>query len=115
MTQKAYIHILNTVLDYSMIVSCPKINILKKTEIRIGSKMETHSKQRMAPKWRQTKQVLLKATPTYNKGHAEAISQQLPGSHKKNKVYKCKSFSKELHVCKSFYVCAIFNIQTNKM
>lgn len=54
-------------------------------------------------------------TPTYNMGHAEAISQKLPHSHKK---VLCKSFTYQLSVNLFFfyiyiYICAIFDTQTN--
>lgn len=51
--------------------------------------METHSKPRVAPKWRQTK--LITITPTQNKGHAEAISQKVPELKvlRKNKPGAC--------------------------
>lgn len=38
-------------------------------------------------------------------GHAEAISQKLPHSHKK---VLCKSFTNQLHECKSFFFFFIF-------
>lgn len=49
---------MNTVLNYFMVVWCPEIN-KEENSNQIDPEMVTHSEPRMAPKQRQTKQVLI--------------------------------------------------------